>query len=347
MANLNNIIKDIEQQYGLAVARAFDDAIRDITSTVKVSQVTAALRNGDVLRAIDLLNIDIAVFSRLQTELTAAYNAAAAATVANTSFRLPDGTRAVVRWDVGNPEASAYARDMSSQKVVELTNSVRDNAKSVIERGLAEGQGPNKIALDLVGRTGPNGIRTGGTIGLTEYQEGHVRSMRDRLASGDPSEMRKVLGMTRRDRRLDGIIRRAIADGRAPSAADIEKITTRYRQRLIGLRGETIARTEVQNAASRARYDATRVGLRKANVPDWAVTKKWRHGGGGMKPRGDHIAMAGTTVTGINTPFNMPDGARMMFPHDTSLGAGAKHVANCTCYYEINIDYAALFRAGY
>ena len=347
MPTLNQSLAAIERKYGPAVERAFRDAINDITSSVTLSQVSAAIRNGDITRAIDLLHLDNGAFSKLQSELVAAYNEAAIVTTAATTFRYPDATRAVIRWDVGNPEAAEYARTMSSDRITALTDDLKATARNVIQQGLAEGQGPNKIALDLVGRTQVNGVRSGGFIGLNGPQEQYVQNMRRRLQSGDPPEMAKVLNMTRRDRRLDGIINRAIESGRAPSAADIEKIASRYKQRLLGLRGETIARTEVQNAAARARFDATKVGINKAGVPDWAVSKTWRHGGGGSDPRDSHVAISGTKVQGADTPFVMPDGTRLLFPHDGSLGAGAKHLANCTCTYNIDIDYAALFRAGY
>lgn len=347
MPTLNQSLSAIEAKYGPAVMRAFRSAINDITSSVTVSRVTAAITNGDLVRAVELLNIDNGAFSALQSELVAAYNESATISTAATKFRYPDGTRSVIRWDVGNEEAAAYARTTSAQRITALSDDLKATARNVIQQGLTEGQGPNKIALDLVGRTQINGTRSGGFIGLNGPQERAVQGMRARLQSGDPRQMRYLLTLERRNRNLDGIINRAIASGTPPSVADIEKVTAAYKNRLLGLRGETIARTEVQNAVARARFDATNVGLNTAGVPDWAVSKTWRHGGGGENPRSSHEGISGTTVQGLNTPFIMSDGTQLLFPHDGSLGAGAKHLANCTCYYNIDIDYAALFKAGY
>lgn len=346
MANLNRILRDIEKKHGRAVARAFADAIGDIVNTAQLGRITAALRNNDIQRAIDILNIDNAVFSRMSQELVAAYNAAATATIGAIPWRAPDNSTLKIRWDIANPRATQWAADLSSNKITVLSEQLKQSARDVIAEAVSKGTGPRQTALELVGRIGPNGKRTGGFIGLSNPQVTWVQNMTNRLSSGDPSELRKVLTMTRRDRRLDGIVNRAIESGKPVSAKDIEKITGRYKVRLLKSRGDTIARTETLNAVASARFDAAKEGASKSGVPDWAITKKWRHGGGGLAPRGDHIAMSGVKAQGLNTPFRLPDGTQMQHPHDGSLGAGAKHLANCTCYYDITIDYAALYRGG-
>lgn len=82
--------------------------------------------------------------------------------------------------------------------------------------------------------------------------------MRARLASGDPAEMAKVFGMTRRDKRLDSAIRKAIEAGKPVSAADIERMTQRYTDRLIAKRAEDIARTETGMAVMSSRAESRR-----------------------------------------------------------------------------------------
>lgn len=41
------------------------------------------------------------------------------------------------------------------------------------------------------------------------------------------------------------------------------------------------------------------------------------------RTRFDHITMDGIEVNGMDTPVVLPDGSRMAYPGDTSLGAGA------------------------
>ena len=74
-----------------------------------------------------------------------------------------------------------------------------------------------------------------------------------------------------------------------------------------------------------------------------AVRKVWR-ATGDDRTRDSHMALNGVEV-GIDAPFISPlTGARLMYPHDTSLGAPASETIQCRCFYEIKIDYFAPFR---
>jgi len=46
--------------------------------------------------------------------------------------------------------------------------------------------------------------------------------------------------------------------------------------------------------------------------------------------REDHLAMNGVEVP-QDEPFVLPDGSKMMFPADISLGADVSQVVNCRC----------------
>ena len=330
MATLDTQLKNLIEKQRPNVARAFKLAIRDITSRVVLNRIVQALRRGDIDAAVDAIGVSRAAFSPLMQSVNGIYGSAGSATMANTVWQLPTG-RIKFRFDLANTRASDFLVGYSSNLVTRVSDDTRDALRLTIQSGYDQGRGPLDIARDIAGRVGANGRRTGGIIGLNEQQAGYVQSMRMRLASGDPSEMRKVLDMTRRDRRLDGIVMRAINEGRAVSASDIDRITGRYSDRLLALRAETIARTETAGAVEAARYDAFQQGLDEGNIPDWAVEKTWLHGGGRKDPRDDHVAFSGTVVQGLNTPFVLPDGTQMLYPHDPSLGAGAKHIANCTC----------------
>lgn len=330
MATLEKQLRDLIDRQRPQVQRAFRLAIRDVVSRVTLNQVTMALRRGDVEAAIDALGVNRAAFGPLKQSLDATYATAGTTAAAGTVWQFPTG-QVRFRFDLANPRANAFITEYSSNLVTNIAEDSRDALRVAIRAGYEHGRGPLDIARDLTGRIGPNGRRTGGIVGLNEPQARAVQSMRSRLASGDPVEMRKVLGMSRRDQRLDGVIRRAISEGRPVSQSDINRLAGRYSDRLLALRGETIARTETAAAVENARYDSFRMGMDEGGIPDWAIEKTWLHGGGRKDPRDDHVAFSGTKVQGLNTPFTLPDGTQMQYPHDTSLGAGAKHVANCTC----------------
>lgn len=343
MATLNRQLSDLIAKQRPQLQRAFRLAIRDIIDRVTINQVVQALRRNDIEAAIDALGVSRAAFSPFIQSLTGTYAQAGAIAAASNVWLTPTG-RAKVRFDLANPLANEFITQYSSNLVTSVSDDTRDALRVAIRAGYEQGRGPLDIARDLTGRIGANGRRTGGIVGLNEPQAMAVQNMRARLASGDPVEMRKVLGMTRRDKRLDGIINRAIENGTTLSQSDINRITGRYSDRLLALRGETIARTETAAAVENARYDAFKMGMDENNVPDWAVEKTWLHGGGRKDPRDDHVAFSGTKVTGLNTPFVLPDGTRMQGPHDTSLGAGAKHVANCTCRARMEVRWDLIYQ---
>ena len=330
MATLNRQLDALIAKQRPQLQRAFRLAIRNIVSDVTLNQVTMSLRRNDIEAAIDALGVSRAAFSPFVQSLTNTYAQAGTIAAASNVWITPQG-RAKVRFDLANPLANEFITGYSSNLVTNIADDTRDALRVAIRAGYEQGRGPLDIARDLTGRIGANGRRTGGIVGLNEPQARAVQNMRQRLDSGDPVEMRKVLNMTRRDKRFDGKIKRAIESGTKLSQADINRLTGRYSDRLLALRGETIARTETAAAVENARYDAFKMGMDENNVPDWAVEKTWLHGGGNKDPRDDHAAFSGTKVMGLNTPFVLPDGTRMQGPHDTSLGAGAKHVVNCTC----------------
>lgn len=86
-----------------------------------------------------------------------------------------------------------------------------------------------------------------------------------------------------------------------------------------------IARTETTRVVNSAKMDigehGKELGFEMEKV--WVATTDGR-------VREDHIAMNGVAV-GQDDPFKLPDGTKMMFPGDISMGADASQVINCRC----------------
>jgi len=203
--------------------------------------------------------------------------------------------------------------------------------------GAEFGRNPRAVALDLVGRIGATGRRTGGVVGLTDPQAGFVTAARRQLASGDPAQLRAYLARELRDRRFDGFVRRAIEAGKPVPASTVDRMTGRYADRLLLLRGETIARTEALTAFNEARDEAFRQAVETAGIEPDAVTKKW-DSAADARVRENHAAMNGQRVK-FTEPFRSPGGAQMMHPGDTSLGAGAAEIINCRCISTARINH--------
>jgi hypothetical protein len=338
-ASLRQQLDNLLRKQEAAVRRAFMMSINDIRRNVTLRQLIDAIEAGDIPRAIRVLNLEPAAYATFSEAIRNTYTQAGAVAMAGTVWRFPDMSKAVVRWDFDNPRARQWLLNWSSTKITgDLIPGQVSAVRAAIEAGYGLGRGPRDIALDIVGRVGVNGRRTGGILGLNGPQEQWVRNMREYLAN-DP---KRALAMTKRDRRFDAAIRRAI-DGEPLSKAQIDKITNRYSDRLLKLRGDTIARTETAQAVNGARSEAMRQGLDATGIDPQFVTKRWLHGGpAATKERPDHAQMHGEEVVGLDTPFVLPDGTTCQYPLDPSLPV--EHVANCRCSYVINIDYAKLAR---
>lgn len=224
-------------------------------------------------------------------------------------------------------------------RIREMTGSMQQAVIDTVREGMAKGEGPGSIALQLVGRIGSNGKREGGIVGLTKAQAATVRSYRAALSSGDPSEMRKALKLGLRDRRLDSTIAKAIDKEKKLPKDFIEKAVARYSNAALKYRAETISRTETGAIVLAGNQEAFRQTALKAGLGDNAIVRTWRTTGDD-KVRDSHEAMDGVEVSGLDTPYELPDGTLMMHPLDTSLGAGVEEVANCRCDEEITVDYS-------
>lgn len=86
-----------------------------------------------------------------------------------------------------------------------------------------------------------------------------------------------------------------------------------------------IARTETTRVQNSAKMDIGKEGQRLGYEMEkvWVATTDGR-------VREDHLAMNGVAVD-QDDPFILPDGSKMMFPGDISLGADASQVCNCRC----------------
>lgn len=96
------------------------------------------------------------------------------------------------------------------------------------------------------------------------------------------------------------------------------------------VRAANIARTETNRALGWAKYDA----LGKLPYPVrviWIAARDKRTRGAEPNDKADHFDLNGQ-MQEYNQPFtDMRSGAKMLFPGDVSLGAGAGDVCNCRC----------------
>jgi len=319
-----------------AIRRAFEKAIKDIRDGAKVTALINALKAGDIEAAVASIEIDNAAFSELRAAILNVYGNAGILTMNGQTWIYPDGTRAVVRFNMASPRAEEFARHIGTGLITNITDDMAVAVRNIIADGYAFGRKFDAIARDIVGRVGPTGSRTGGMIGLSTPQTLWLINLRNKLETGD---YRGALDMSLlKDKRLRKILEVAIRDQKSISSAQIAKMVANYERNALMSRGLTIARTETQKAIEEGKYEAWKQGLEKTGIPERFVIREWRHTGRAVKDRPWHQAFNGTTVRGLQVPFILPSGAAMMHPHDTSIGAGAGEVVNCLCMCKYSID---------
>ena len=337
------VYADLLERYGRSVADAFLRAIDNIRSAAEVQRLTAAIEAGQYEEALDALHIEPEAFNEIADRIREAHTDGGRAATETMPGRRPDGTALVVRFDGRNPEAEAWLNRHSSDLITRLTAEQRQLVRDALADAMRRGVNPRQAALDIVGRINrATGKREGGIIGLSAPQEGYVRGAREQLASADPADLKAYLTRTRRDKRFDRSVTKAIREETAVPPAIAAKAIAAYERRLLQLRGETIGRVEAMTSLQQAKFEAYRQAVASGKVAENAVRKVWRSASD-FRVRHTHRNLNGES-TGLNEAFISPSGAMLRFPTDTALGAGPDEIVNCRCDCEYRIDFFSNLR---
>jgi hypothetical protein len=318
--------------------RAFMESVYEIRDRAQVERVADRLRQGDVEGALRALYLNPDAYQRLDRAIRETYITGGNRAVADMQpVRDREGGKLVIRFDARNPSAEAWLADRSSSRIVEITDDQREAVRQAMRRGMEAGVNPRVTAIDIVGQRDPQtGRRQGGIIGLTTQQEGYVARARAELASGEAEQMRRYLGRARRDRSFDPIVRTAIGQEKPVSIANADRLISRYKDRLLALRGETIARTESLAALNASRHEAYRQAIEKGDVTPQQIRKTWV-ATKDNRTRDSHREIDRDTV-GYNERFRNG----LLYPHEPN--APAEEVINCRCRLNYRIDYFANLR---
>lgn len=321
------------------VRAAFMEAIDDIRSNIVLRRVVERLERGDINGAIRAMNLDGVAFRSLEDAIRQTYSGGGVATVEQMPVvRDPEGYRVVFRFDIRNPSAETWLRDHSSNLITNIVEDQRVAIREALEDGLSRGDNPTRSALNVVGRVNrATGRREGGIIGLTAQQAGYASRARQELLSGDPEAIRNYLQRSRRDRRFDSMILKALRDGEAMPRETVDRIVARYSDRLLKLRADTIALNETMGALAASRDEAFRQRIERGDIQAQNVTKTWKHTPQ-ERPRLQHVAMNKQKVR-FDQPFMAPDGTPIPYPH--APGVPARHTLGCKCMAEYKIDFVA------
>ena len=324
-------------KWGAAIRDAILVGIRDIRDNARLTEIIRMIEQNNVEGALRALGYDPAVFNTYYTMMVQAFEEGGMMLMMSQPRSTADatGVQTMLRFIVRNPDAEKWLREQSSSLVTNIGEDVREAVRSTLDEGMREGRNPRSVALELVGRYDRStGHREGGVVGLGAREQFWSRSVRQKLLTLDAS----YFDMALRDKRFDATVRAAIESGTPLSAETVQRLTDRYRAKALQFRGETIGRTEALGALNRSQYEATRQALEQSGLPPAAAHKVWKSAKD-SRVRHSHREMHNQRV-GIDEPFVSPDtGARLMHPHDSSLGAPAREIIDCRCRVDFDIDY--------
>ncbi|TPW26031.1 head morphogenesis protein [Pararhizobium mangrovi] len=338
MARLSDkeLIRRLLAKYQPDVRSAFLDAIQEIQDNVVLKVVVERLERHDIDGALGAMKIEPEAFGKVERSIEGAYNGGGQAFVENLP-RLtdPSGDRVVWRFGVRDTMGEQKLRASLNNLTTHLTADMKEVARTRFSEGLAAGRNPTQTAVDVIGRMNRvTGKREGGVIGLSRPQERYVASARAELGSGNPKALERYLGRKRRDKRFDRTIRKAIREKKPIPKHLVDKITNRYSDGLLKLRGDAIGLNETLSATATSRKEAMRQQIENGKVDARDVTKTWHHSPE-EHPRLNHLALEGQTI-GFHENFNVAPGVMMDHPHDPDAPPHETNFCKCRVEYRIN-----------
>lgn len=317
--------------------KVFEQIINDARGRANISRMVLAMEAGNFDELLAASGVRESMWSSMSEQIRGAYAGGGKFTLNND---LPK--KAMFDFDMNNPRAEAWLKKRSYQLIKgDLQPEQIGAIQTVLHNGMVKGANPRETALDIVGRVSPaTGRRQGGVLGLTKYQATFVTNAADELDNLNSNYLTRRL----RDKRYDAAVKKAIADGKPLPASLKQTIIGRYEDKLLKMRGDTIARTETLAAINASADEALNQVIEEGLAPPNAVKRIWRHGGYSADQRPGHVDMGSMKQErGPGEYFINPvTGVPLLRP-----GEGpASEIINCRCYLEHKIDFIAVEKAN-
>lgn len=299
------------------LARTFRDGmerLRDRINADEVARLIEQRRIDEILRLLDFRATQEAMEDFRATVSAAVLAGALVAAAAQPPVSGVGGEEVRFVFNATNPRVARYAEQISSTRIREVSNNVRDVTRGIVRAGIVAGDNPRTTAIQ---------VRE--NIGLTARQERAVANYRRALENLDSDALEREL----RDRRSDRSVLRAIEQGKPLSQEQIDSLTRRYRDRYIKYRSEVIARTESIRSVNGAQHELFQSYIDEGRIREEQVRRFWHHTFD-ERTRPDHRLIAGMNKNGVgqNEAFKTPLGP-LMFPGDPN-GLAANTI-QCRC----------------
>jgi hypothetical protein len=216
-------------------------------------------------------------------------------------------------FDAAAPPSVAWAQNNDLSLITEIDEETREVIRGVLVRGAQNGTPPAAMAREIRG-----------SIGLTDYQNRIVDNYRRQLVQGQyAAALDRQLSHGQSDRVIAAAQRKQIP----LTQAQIDTAVERYRTNMIGMRANTIARTESARVAHQGSDELYRQAIERGDLEHDRIEQEW-HTSHLKNMRDSHRVMDGQKRP-YGVPFTSGAGVPLLYPGDPS--APAEETANCAC----------------
>lgn len=297
-----DLIALVEKHLGVS----WSDIVEWLRENNSLDDIAARLQAHDITGAI--ASLDTAA-ERFAADVHAGYVQAGQ----KAAVWLDGKADGLIRFDVTNERAVAWAEQNRLDLVRGFTQEQRTVARQVIVDGVQAGANPREIARDLRG-----------SVGLTPSQADAVASYRRALEAQDYAN---ALGRQLSDGRSDKTIAAAQRRDAALTPEQIDQAVDRYRSNFVAYRAEVIARTESLRAVHAGNEELFRQAIARGDIHADQLTRTWNAAHDG-RVRPSHRAMDGQERK-LGQKFETGDGVLIAYPGDPS--APIDETAQCRC----------------
>lgn len=230
-----------------------------------------------------------------------------------TALFLANSLRVNVNFDALNERAIQEMSQNKLRLVRQFSDQQRLSTREALEAGVRRGINPRDMAREFKN-----------SIGLTQRQVQAVNNYRDMLIRGDREALRREL----RDKRFDRTVDRAIRSGKPLSEEQIDRMVTRYRQKYLKYRAETIARTEALRAVHAGSDEMYAQAVENGTLQANALIQTWKTASNKSNVRDSHKYMH-NQKRGIGESFVSGKGNLLRYPGDPN--APGADTVQCRC----------------
>lgn len=239
--------------YERKIRNGFLSAVNRAWASVNISELAALIEAGNIEQLL-------AVSTIIPDEVSAISVAAYLAATDQATREIFEATGTRVVFDDAHENALRIMRNRTFVVLSNFNAKQEAAVREVLLDGIRRGVNPRQQAV---------AIRA--SIGLTTNQVKAVNNYRDLLENNS----KKVLQRKLRDKRFDRTINRAIREGKTLERVKIDRMVTRYRERYLKYRANTIAQTEALSAVHRGKEEMFNNAILQGHIAAEQLEGTW------------------------------------------------------------------------